>query len=38
MIPDLTSDLTTLGVIAVVCWFVFVGVVAYGAWKDSRRG
>jgi hypothetical protein len=38
MTPDLTSDLTTLGILAVVAWFALVAVVVYGAWKDSRRG
>ncbi len=38
MTPDMTNDLTTLGVLALIAWVALVVVVVYTAWKETRRG
>lgn len=38
MTPDMSNDLTTLGVLALIAWAVLVVVVVYTAWKETRRG
>jgi hypothetical protein len=36
MTPDMTNDLTTLGVLAAIAWVTLIVVVVYTAWKETR--